>query len=102
MNKYLKKEKRLEEIEIRILEIKRILSDESRRKDFARGVAMPVFEGMLKNANRPLEEELDKLETERAFILDARSNLFWRLVWNVAVPVVVSLTTAFLVSIFLN
>lgn len=102
MKKIIEREKRLVEVEEKILEIKHTLGDEGRRKSFARGVAMPVFEGRLRNANRPLEEELDRLETERKFILDARNNLLSRIVWNFAVPITVSFVTAYLVSKFLN
>lgn len=102
MKIFFEKEKRLGVVEKRILEIKHTLGDENRRKEFARGVAMPVFEGRLKNANRPLEEELDRLESERKFILDARDNLLSRMIWNFAIPIVISFITAYLVSRFLN
>ncbi len=65
----------IKQVEKRILEIKQILGDEGRRKDMARGVAMPTFEGRLKNANRPLSAELEELETKRKFAHDNR-NLF--------------------------
>ncbi|OGH12272.1 MAG: hypothetical protein A2776_00965 [Candidatus Levybacteria bacterium RIFCSPHIGHO2_01_FULL_40_10] len=93
---------KLGKIERRILEIKTILGDEKRRKSLATGVPMSVFEGRLEQANRPLEKELDKLESERKFILDNRNSIFWRIIWNAIVPIIVSFITAYLVSKFLN
>jgi len=46
-----------------------------------------------------LKNELENLETERQFILDKRDNLFWRFIWNVIVPIVVSTITAYTVSV---
>lgn len=98
MKKFLKKERRLKEVEKRILEIKSILGDEDRRSSIAKGISMPAFEKRLEIKNRPLKNELEALETERSFLLDDRNNLFWRLVWNVAVPIIVSALTALLIS----
>ena len=86
---------KLNQIEKRILEINDILSDKTREKNFASGIAMPVFEGRLKNANRPLLEEKIQLETKRQFILDRRDSLFWRVVWNILVPILVSICTVY-------
>lgn len=102
MRKIMKKEKRLVEIEERILEIKHTLGDEGRRKKFAFGVVMSVFEKRLRSANRPLEEELERLETERKFIIDGRHNLRSRIIWNFIVLIAVSFITAFLVDRFLK
>lgn len=91
---------KLNQIEKRILEIKNILADKDREKKIASGVAMPIFEGRLKNANRPLLEEKDRLETERQFILDRRDSLFWRVVWNIFVPILVSICTVYALNGF--
>lgn len=91
---------KLNQIEKRILGIKNILADKDREKKIASGVAMPVFEGRLKNANRPLLEEKDRLETERQFILDRRDSLFWRVVWNILVPILVSICTVYALNRF--
>ncbi|MEI6280896.1 MAG: hypothetical protein WCP17_02765 [bacterium] len=91
---------KLSQIEKRILEIKNILADKDREKKIASGLAMPVFEGRLKNANRPLLEEKDRLETERQFILDRRDSLLWRVVWNILVPILVSICTVYALNQF--
>ena len=91
---------RLKKIEKRILEIKNILADKDREKKMASGVVMPVFEGRLKNANRPLLEEKDRLETERQFILDRRDSMLWRVVWNILVPIFVSICTVYALNRF--
>lgn len=51
--------------------------------------------GRLRKENRPL---LDKLDTERKFILDRRESIFWRVVWNVIVPIGVSVSTVYVLS----
>ena len=86
---------RLREIEKRILAINNILSDKTREGNLASGVVTSMFEGVLKNANRPFLEERLQLETERQFILDRREGLLWKLVWNVAIPVIVSVLTVY-------
>ena len=86
---------RLSSIEKRIQEIDGILADKEREKQMASGISMPFFKGMLKNANRPLIDERTRLETERRFILDRRESIFWRIIWNVIVPVFVSVMTMY-------
>ena len=44
------------------------------------------------------EAELATLEVERQFILDRRNNLFWRIIWNIVVPIIVSSITAVFIS----
>jgi hypothetical protein len=46
------------------------------------------------------EDELNFLETKRQFILDRRENLFWKFIWNVLVPIFVTLVTTFFISKF--
>lgn len=96
MKNFLDKEKRLVEVEKRILEIKDILGNEGRRKAMAIGVAMPIFEKRLAQENRPLLEELDRLETERKFIIDERNGIFWKIIWSGVVPIIVSIITSWI------
>lgn len=63
---------KLLDIQKRIVEILKIISDEKRRKDIARGVAMPVFLGRLKKENRPLIAELKTLERKEQFLSNHR------------------------------
>lgn len=93
-------QRRLREVEERILEISVILTDEKRRKDFAKGVAMPIFEGRLVNANRPLIAEKERLEQERLFLIDRRDSLSWRFVWNIIIPILVTIITVLVLSFF--
>ena len=62
----------LPEIQKRIVEILKIISDEKRRKDMASGVAMPFFLGRLREENRPLLAELKALERQERFLSDHR------------------------------
>ena len=91
---------KLNKIEKRILEINEILADKSRERKMASGIAMPVFEKILARENRPLLEEKTQLETKRQFILDQRDSLFWRIVWNIFVPILVSICTVYALSRF--
>ena len=87
-------------IEKRILEINEILADKNRERKMASGIAMPVFEKILANANRPLLEEKTQLETKRQFLLDKRDGLLWRVVWNIIVPILVSISTVYALNRF--
>ncbi len=87
-------------IERRIREIDGVLSDRGREKDMARGIPMPIFEKKLEAANRPYIDERAKLVTERQFILDRRDNLFWRTIWSFIVPVIVTITTTYILQNF--
>lgn len=91
---------KLNRIEKRILKINEILADKNREKKMASGVAMPFFEKILERENRPLLEEKIQLETKRQFILDRRDSLFWRVVWNILVPILVSICTVYALSRF--
>lgn len=59
-------------LEKRILEIQSILGSEERRKNMASGIAMPLFEGRLESADRPLRAELEELKLKRQFKHDNR------------------------------
>ena len=95
---------RLSEIEKRILEIKKILSDSDREKFIQASTyqALNVFGGptVLEQENRPLIEEKEALETERRFILDRRENLFWRTIWSGVIPVIASIATVLILNHF--
>ena len=87
---------KLKKIENRILEIKNILSDKERERKMASGIIQKAFEAQLAKANRPLLEDLDKLQIERGFIIDRRNNIFWKIVWNILIPILVSSITTYI------
>ena len=63
-------------------------------------IPQPMIDGKVKAANRPLKRELDTLERKREFIIGARSSLRWRVLWSLAVPIVVALTIYLLIQKF--
>ena len=83
-------------IEKRILEIDRMLGDKNRENEVASAIITDIHERQLKAANKPLLEERTRLETERRFMLDKREGLFWRIIWNVVVPILVSVATVYI------
>jgi len=83
-------------IEKRILEIDRMLGDKNRENEVASAIITDIHERQLKAANKPLLEERARLETERRFMLDKREGLFWRIIWNVVVPILVSVATVYI------
>ncbi len=62
----------LSDIQKRIDEILKIISDEDRRKDLARGIAMSTFLKKLEKENRPLLAELRRLERQERFLSNNR------------------------------
>ena len=64
------------------------------------GVSQSQLDGLVENENEPLQDELKKLEIKRQFILDRRNSWVAKSVWNVVVPIVISVITAYLVSVF--
>ncbi len=38
---------------------------------------------------------IEVLELERKFIIDRQNNLFWKIIWNIIVPIIVSITTVY-------
>ena len=62
----------IRKIQKRIEEIKNILSDDARKKNFARGVTQDFYKNILEKENRPLFNELEKLETQLRFKTDER------------------------------
>ena len=45
-------------------------------------------------------EEKTQLETKRQFLLDKRDGLLWRVVWNIIVPILVSISTVYALNRF--
>lgn len=87
---------RLNKIEKRILEVKKILNDEKRQSDMAkeatsRGILKEDFLRTLDKANKPLIDEMEELQTRRAFAHDNRN-----LIIN-ALTIIVALLIAFFV-----
>ena len=95
-----KDQNRVFEIEDRILEIDKILTDEKRKKILSAGVSMDVFLGRLINANRVFENESEKLEKERDFLISRQNSIYSRILWNIVVPIFVSMTTVLLLKLF--
>jgi len=83
----------LRKIENRIIQIKQEIANKP--AELHRPVPQVFIDGEVKKALKPLNEELDKLQSQRQFILDRRNNLFWKAVWNVVVPILVSLITTY-------
>lgn len=42
--------------------------------------------------------DIERLESERGHILDARDSLFWRFLWNVITPILVSIITTLVIT----
>jgi len=40
-----------------------------------------------------LKNKVNTLESSRQFILDSRNNLFWKIIWTVIIPIIVSILT---------
>ena len=84
----------ISKIEKRILEISKILANPPIEKEMAgRGIPRHFVDANIAAANKPLLEEKVQLEMERQFLLDRRDSLFWRVIWNILVPVIVSTIT---------
>lgn len=49
--------------------------------------------------NEQLLDELDKLETQRNFLLDRRESWIPKTIWNVIVPIVVTVITLYVVEL---
>lgn len=49
--------------------------------------------------NERLSDELDKLETQRNFLLDRRESWMPKTIWNVIVPIVVTIITLYIVKL---
>ena len=44
-----------------------------------------------------LKNKITRLESSRQFILDRRNNLFWKIIWNIIIPIIVSSLTSILI-----
>lgn len=89
----------LYKIEKRILEITKLVSRDSSERGLSnRGIAREFVENEMKAMDGPLLKEKMLLETERQFILDRRENLFWKGIWNVLVPILVTILTTAVLS----
>lgn len=61
-------------------------------------ITQSVFDGRLENAKKPLLHKLDMLRTEREFLLSKREAWLPKTVWNLVVPILVSVLTAIIVT----
>jgi len=93
------KGRKLKDIEKRILELKLEIANQARIQHGH--MSQELIDLRVKEANKPLKAELEILEKQRDFIIDERNSLFWRIIWNFFVPIIVSiLTTCLLLRIF--
>ncbi|MHB8870973.1 MAG: hypothetical protein ACYC5G_00740 [Candidatus Doudnabacteria bacterium] len=83
----------LHKIEKRIIEIKQEIANKP--KELRQPIPQEILDGQVRVAIKPLTEELEQLQLQRQFILDRRDNLFWKTIWNIIVPIVVSLITTY-------
>jgi len=86
---------KLKAIEDRIIKIKQEIANKP--KELHRPVPQIFIDGEVKRALKPLNEELEQLQLQRQFILDRRNNLFWKAIWNIVVPIMVSLLTTYVI-----
>jgi hypothetical protein len=62
------------------------------------GWSQNVLEGHIERNKRPLLHKLDLLETERNFLLAEREALLPKTIWNIIVPIIVSVITALVIT----
>lgn len=60
-------------------------------------IAQNVLDGRIENAKKPLLHRLDILTTERDFLISKREAWLPKTIWNLIVPLVVSVATAWIV-----
>jgi len=94
------KGKGLKDIEKRILELKLEIANQPRIQHGL--MPQELIDLRVKKANKPLEVELEILEKQRDFIIDKRNSLFWRIIWNIIVPITVSILTTYLLLRIFN
>ena len=63
-----------------------------------KGVEISALESSIRMVTSDHKHTIDSLELERKFIIDRQNNLFWRIIWNVLVPIVVSVGTVYILS----
>ena len=44
-----------------------------------------------------LKNNINRLESSRQFIIDSRNSLFWKIIWNIITPIIVSTLTSVIV-----
>lgn len=92
---------RLQRIEKRILEIMKLVSKDSRERGLSgRGIARSFIDDEIKAQDEPLLKEKEQLEKELEFILARRNGWLPTTIWNVIVPVIVSIITAYALNAF--
>ena len=89
---------RLGKIEKRILKLKEEIANKPLDVSLSSSVTMATYEKRLEKALKLLNDELEQLETERRFILDRREGLFWKFIWNILIPIIVSVITTYMLS----
>lgn len=87
---------RLADIEKEIFLTKQEIFDSPQK--LKRPVAQEVLDGLVERAKKPLIHKLDMLKTERDFILSKRESWLPKTIWNLVVPVIVSIVTALIVT----
>ncbi len=61
-----------------------------------RSVVQSVLDGLVEKAKKPLLHRLDLLTTERDFLISKREAFLPKTIWNLVVPIIVSIVTAYL------
>ena len=62
------------------------------------GVDVSDLESTIIMMTNETRHKIDILDLERKFIIDRQNNLFWRMIWNVLVPITTSLITVYFSS----
>lgn len=94
MKHWLKSLWRIREIEKEIFLVKQEMFNLPEK--LKRPVTQGVLDGLVEKAKRPLLHRLDLLTTERDFLISKREALLPKTIWNLIVPVIVSVVTAYL------
>ena len=90
---------RINKIEKRILQITKLIARDSVQRGLSgKGIERHFVEDQMKAEDAPLLKEKEQLDLKRQFILDRRNSLFWRIIWNIIVPISVTLITTFVIS----
>lgn len=61
-------------------------------------VEVSNLESAIRMVTSEMRSEIEVLELERKFILDRRNSLFWRIIWNILIPITVSVGTVYLLN----
>lgn len=88
---------KLKKIEEQIIEVKRQINF-NRNNDISRqygGGQSPH----VKSENEQLSGELGKFETQRNFLLDRRESWMPKTIWNVILPIIVTIITLYLAKL---